>query len=610
MTRPKTLHQTLPGVWHVVHAFTPYTRREWPIISLSMLALLAQVAFRLLEPWPLSYVIDHVITPRLATTLPGAQPQPIETRALLILGVAAGIVVLLAALRAAAGWGATVGFALAGNRVLARVRSDLYSHLQSLSLSFHTGQRAGDITVRVISDVGTLRDVVSTALLPLLGNVLVLAGMLAVMFWLNFELALLGLATLPLFWLRSSDLGARIQSVSRVQRQQEGAIAATASEALSAIRVVKALSLERVFAASFEKENAGSLKEGVKAKRLEASLERTVDVLIAISTGLVLWFGATLVLRAEMTVGELLVFLTYLKSAFRPVRDMAKYTSRLAKASAAGERILDIFNEQPEVRDRPDAVPAPALRGALSFQRVSFGYQPNQLILHDVNVQLSPGTFVALVGPSGNGKSTMLNLLLRLYDPTAGSVRIDGRDIRDFTMESVRGQISVVMQDPLLFAASIEENIAYGAPNAGAAQIEVAARLANAHDFISALPDGYATVLSERGATLSMGQRQRIAIARAAVRRAPILLLDEPTTGLDEENARAVSEALERLARGCTTLMVTHDLAAAARADLILYLEHGRIVEQGNHLELVRADGRYAHLYRLQAVDRAARQVA
>jgi ATP-binding cassette subfamily B protein len=346
------------------------------------------------------------------------------------------------------------------------------------------------------------------------------------------------------------------------------------------------------------------LSEGVKASRLAAGLERGVDALVAVSTALVLWHGTMLVLRGALTPGELLVFLSYLKSAFKPVRDFAKYTGRLSRAAAASERVLDLLEQEPEVRDRQGAVPAPPLRGAVHFDGVSFAYVAGYPVVRGLDVEVTPGQRVALVGPSGSGKSTTVGLLLRFYDPDAGCVLVDGRDIREYTLESLRRQISVVLQDTILFAASVRENIGYGTPGVPPDRIEAAARLASAHEFIERLPQGYDTELGERGATLSAGQRQRLAIARAAVREAPILILDEPTIGLDEANETAVTAALERLAAGRTTLLITHDLHRAATADLILYLDQGRVAERGTHGELLKAGGRYAALYRLQAAAR------
>jgi ATP-binding cassette subfamily B protein len=589
----------VPGLVALVRRFWPLVWKERVIVGGSFAALLAEVALRLLEPWPLKFVFDRLIP--LGSPGPSNVPMIGTLDATTLLTLAALSLVGIIALRAFAAYLTTVGFSLAGNRVLTEVRGDLYRHLQSLSLSFHHRARQGDLTLRVISDVGQLKDVVVTAFLPLVANVLILAGMLAMMFVMEWRLALMATAVLPCFWLFTGRLGRRIRDASRVQRQREGALAATAAESVAAIRVVKALSLESAFARSFTSDNRRSLAEGVRVKRLSAGLERAVDLLIAIATALVLWSGARLVLERVLTPGDLLVFLTYLKNAFKPIQDLAKYSGRLAKGSAAAERVLDLLDRTPDVGNLPGAAPASAFRGAVDFDHVSFTYEPDGEALHDIQLSFKPGQRIVLTGPSGSGKSTLLSLLLRLYDPTAGRVRIDGSDIRTFTVESLRNQIAVVLQDTVLFAATVRENIAYGAPEASAADVEAAARLANADEFIRELSGGYDAVVGERGITLSSGQRQRIAIARAAVRRAPILILDEPTTGLDETNARAVTEAFERVAKGPTTVIATHDPRLAASADLVVYIERGRVVEQGSPEELLRVGGPYARLQRLYA---------
>jgi ATP-binding cassette subfamily B protein len=449
--------------------------------------------------------------------------------------------------------------------------------------------------------VGLLQEITVTALLPLLANCLILVGMVSIMFWLNVQLALLALGMIPLFWFSTIRLTRRIREVSQQQRRREGAMASTASESMTAIKIVQALSLQNHFASAFTGQNKKNLKEGVKAKRLAANLERTVDVLIGAATALVLWRGAELVLSNALTPGDLLVFLSYLKNAFKPLRNFAKYTGRLAKASAAGDRILDLLDQTPEVYDLPDAVVAHPFEGTVQFRDVGFDYESGHPALQNIDFMVKAGQKVAIVGHSGSGKSTLANLMLRLYDPNQGSILIDGQDIRHYTLESLRSQISVVLQDSLLFAASVWDNIAYGCPNSTQEEVIKAAKLANAHDFILHLPQGYDTVLGERGVTLSGGQRQRIAIARAAIRQAPILILDEPTTGLDKGNEQEVLEALHRLAQGCTTFLIVHDLELAASADFILYIEKGYLLEQGTHKQLMELNDRYATLYRLQS---------
>jgi len=592
---------SLPGLWRILKYFWPHARQYRLLITGSLVALFAEVGLRLLEPWPVKFVFDHLIGSKQAG--PSASPEflaSLDTATLLALAAIA--VVVFTTVRAVAAYWQTIGFTLVGNRALARVRAQLYRHVQYLSLSFHTRARTGDLVVRMMGDVAMLQDVAVTAFLPLLAKALIVAGMIGLMFFLNWKLALIAASVLPLFWLRGVSLGRRIREVARKQRQQEGALAATFTESIGAIKTVQALSLEDQFARAFTEVSEKNLKQDVKGKRLSASLERSLDVILALATALVLWFGARLVLAGEITAGDLYLFIAYLKSAYRPVQDFAKYTGRLGKASAAAERVIDLLERVPDVRDLPGAVRAPAFLGEVRFDQVSFAYEHGQRLLDDIQLEVKSGQHVALVGPSGGGKSTLLSLLLRLYDPQRGRVLIDGRDVREFTLESLRSQISVVLQDNVLFAASVRDNIACAAPGASPDEVRTAARLANADEFIRELPQGYDTVLGERGVTLSHGQRQRIAIARAAVRQAPILILDEPTTGLDPRNEREVLEALERLYASRTTFLITHDLHQSAGADLILHLEAGRVLERGTHGELTRLNGHYAALFRSHAL--------
>lgn len=594
----KTKKLAVPGLWGVLVYFWPDIRPHYGLLLISAIALIADVGLRVLEPWPLKLVFDYVL---LRGDNVNTLPVITRLEPITLLTLSAVAVLMITGLRALAAYGSTVGLATVGSRVMAKVRNRLYCHLQDLSLAYHTKARSGDLIIRVSSDANRLQEIMITAALPLLISILSLVGMIAVMFWMNRSLTLLSLMTLPLFWLVTNRLSRRIKESSLKQRQQEGAVAATAAESIAAIKLVKALSLQDAFAKVFAQLNHRSLKESVKTQRLAAHLERTVDGVIALGTAIVLWYGSWLALRDALTPGDVLVFLTYLKNAFKPVQNLAKYTGRLAKAAASSERIMDVLNQQPDIRDLPDAIPAPIFLGAVRFDHVHFGYESRQGILQDINLDIAPGQKVAIVGTSGGGKSTLVSLLLRLYEPTSGRVMIDGLDIREYTLASLRPQISVVLQDSLLFAASIRENIAYGVAGVSDGEIEAAARLAHAHDFIQALPQGYDTLVGERGATLSGGQRQRIAIARAAIRQAPILILDEPTTGLDKVNEKAVIDALQCLSRNKTTFVITHDLDFATRADLIVYLEHGRVVEQGSHLELMHKNGRYAALYEVQA---------
>jgi ATP-binding cassette subfamily B protein len=597
MGRQTSLKKVLPSLSRIFRRFWPHVSKYRRLTTGAMVALVAEVGLRLLEPWPLQFVFDHIIFkhPERQQLTGGWHESFSPTTALTIAAVAVFAVV---GVRSIATYVSTIGFALVGSRVISDVRGELYRHIQSLSQSFHTKAQNGNLVLCVIGDVGLLQDVVVTAILPLLGSLLTLGGILAVMFWLNWKLAILSVACVPLFWVSTTRLSRRIGEVSRLQRKREGAMAATATEAISAIKTVQTLSLEDKFASKFNKQNNKSLMEGVQSKRLAAQLERSVDVLLAIATAVVLWFGTVLVLRHELTAGELLVFLSYLKTAFKPVQNFAKYTGRIAKAAAAGERVLDLLERDPEIKDLPGAVTAGPFRGDVHFKGVNFSYETGKAVFEGVDFKIEAGQFVAVVGPSGIGKSTLVSLIARLYDPQAGAVTIDGKDIREYTLASLRSQISTVLQDNLLFATSVRENIAYANCDVTLERIKAAAKLARADAFIESMPEGYDTVLGERGVTLSYGQRQRIAIARAAVRQSPLLILDEPTTGLDEDNRRIVVEALESLARGRTTFLITHDLMLASKADVILYIEDGKVLERGTHEILLKSNGRYASLYR------------
>jgi ATP-binding cassette subfamily B protein len=595
-----TLHEKLPGLRRIFAHLWPYIRKHRLLLACSVTALVFQAVFQSLEPWPLKYVFDALAHTKRPGRLPDFPALHDISRGRLI-GLAALAIVTITGLRVLADYASSIGFAILGNRVLTRLRGDVYRHLQRLPLSFHTQSRSGELVLRVIADINQFKGVVIDAALPLAARLLILVLMVGVMIWLNWKLTLVVLAMMPLFGLATLRVTRRVQQSVRAQRKRDGAMAATATETMGAIQLVQALSLEEHFTQQFSRQNQESQKQDIKALKLSAALSRGVGFLIATCTAAVLWFGARLVLSGELTPGELLIFLTYMRHTLKPVQELARASSRLARGTAAGERVLDLMERTLEIRDLPGAVPAPPFRGAVRFDQVKFAYQPGQRVLEGIDFEVAPGQRVALVGPSGMGKSTLVNLLLRLYDPSEGRILIDGRDVREYTLASLRAQISVVLQDTILFAASVRDNIAFGAPGASAEAIEEAARLANAHEFILNLPQGYDTVLGERGVTLSGGQRQRIAIARAALRRSPILVLDEPTTGLDEENERAVLEALERLAQGRTTFVVAHDLELATAADLILYLEKGRVLECGSPADLLNGDGRYATLYRRSA---------
>ena len=575
------LRSIVPSLRRIQEFLTPHLKPHRPLVAGGFLALFGEVLFRLLEPWPLKFVIDAVIGP-------GASQNPSMMRLLVLAAIS---VIAIAGLRALCAYLMTVFFALAGTRAMTSVRASVYSHVLRLSLRFHHSSRGGDLITRLIADVGRLRDVAVTAAMPLIGNVVTLVAMLAVMFVLDWRLALVVLAAFPVFALSSSSSSRKITSASRQQRRREGDLAGAAGESLGAIKVVQAYSLAERFERGFAADNTQELKEGVRATRLSAALERKTDLLVGVATGAVLLIGGRSVLAGHLTPGELVVFIQYLKGAFKPMRDLAKYTGRIAKAAASGERILELMNTRQDIKDASGAYRIRRLAGEVRFEGVTATYGDQNVALDRVDLRIRAGSKVALVGHSGSGKSTLASLLLRLQDPRNGRVTVDGHDLRDVTVDSLREHIAVVLQDSVLFAGTIGENIEMGRAGATATEVEQVARAANAHDFIMALPDGYETVVGERGDTLSGGQRQRIAIARAMLREAPIIILDEATTGLDPRNSAQVLEAIDRLAAGRTTLVITHALADALGCDQVVVLEQGRVVEQGTPQQLMANPG-------------------
>jgi ATP-binding cassette subfamily B protein len=575
-----------------LHTVRPHLGQHRVLIAAGMAALFAEVILRVLEPWPVKIVVDAV-TASLGATMGAASGTPAATVELLI---ACGLILVgLVALRAITSYLSTVAFALVGSRVATDLRARVFDHVQALSLRYHSVSSAGDTVQRLVGDIGRLQDVAVTAGLPLVGNVVTLIVLSGVMAWLDPLLTAVVAAAAITYLLVSRPSARAITSASRKTRKGEGALATTASETLGAIRVVQAYGLESVLAGAFVQGNQTALTEGVEARRLAAGLERRTDVIVGFATAIVLAGGGWRVIDGQMTTGDLVIFLMYLKIAMKPLRDMAKYTGRIARAAASGERVADLLDEHIDVADRVGATALAPVAGDIGFDSVSLTDDHGRPLFHRINVQVPAGQKICLLGPSGAGKSTLVGLLLRMVDPSSGSVRIDGMDVRNATLASVRSQVSVLLQESVLFATSVHENIRYGRLDATLAEVEDAARRANAHDFITELPDGYNTVLGSRGNTLSGGQRQRIAIARAMLRDAPIVILDEATTGLDPAGRALVEESLDTLTAGRTTITITHDWHSVLRSDRVLWLEHGQIVEDGVPAELMeRPDSRLA----------------
>jgi ATP-binding cassette subfamily B protein len=567
-----------------LHTVKPHLGKHRLLIGAGLAALFAEVILRVLEPWPVKFVVDAV-TASLGANLGAASGTPKATAELLI---ACGLMLVgLVALRALTSYLSTIAFALVGSRVATDLRARVFDHVQALSLRYHSVSSAGDTVQRLVGDIGRLQDVAVTAGLPLVGNVITLIVLSGVMAWLDPLLTIVVVIAAVTYLLMSRPSAKAITKASRKTRKGEGALATTASESLGAIRVVQAYGLERVLAGAFVEGNQTALTEGVEARRLAAALERRTDVIVGFATAIVLAGGGWRVLDGQMTTGDLVIFLMYLKIAMKPLRDLAKYTGRIARAAASGERVADLLDERVDVADRADALELTNVRGGIRLDDVAVVDDHGRPLFDNLDVTILAGQNICLLGPSGAGKSTLVGLLVRMADPSRGRVSIDGVDVRDATLASVRSQVSVLLQESVLFAASVGENIRYGRLDATMADVEAAARAANAHEFIAALPDGYNTILGSRGNTLSGGQRQRIAIARAMLRDAPIVILDEATTGLDPAGRALVEESLERLTANRTTITITHDSSSVLRADRVLWLEDGRIVEDGPPADLM-----------------------
>lgn len=569
-------------------------------MTLALVGAAGVAATDLLEPWPVKIVVDFAIQSK---KMPGwmiALVSRIGEDKLAILTFAVAAVALVAVMGALFSYLQNYLTTSVGQRIMHDLRRTVYHHIQRLSLAEHDEKQTGDLISRVTTDIDSIQDFVTTALLGIVTNVLTLLGIVSIMLFASWRFTLVSLAVAPVLFGIVYFFTRRIKTAAREVRKKESALISTVQEVFSSIRVVKAFAREDYEEQRFARQSLDNVEAALEARGMKMMLSPVVDVVVASGTCLMLAYGARMVMANELTVGDLMVFLAYLRMMYKPMRELSKMTDTASKAGVGFERVREILETESAVRDTPRARAARDFKGKIEFDHVSFGYTPHQVVLKDLTFQIEPGQVAAFVGKTGGGKTTIINLIARFYDPISGTVRIDGADIRTFTLKSLRDQISFVLQDTLLFHAPVWQNIAYGRPQASRADIVSAAELARADEFITKMPDGYDTMVGERGVTLSGGQRQRIAIARAVIRNAPILILDEPTIGLDAESEGAVMEALQGLMKGRTSIIIAHHLGTILKADTIFVMKNHALVEQGTHDELLAGGGVYADLYQIQ----------
>ncbi len=569
-------------------AFAEFGRPYRRALRLGALLAMLQVIVSLAEPWPLRVVVDQVLND-------SATGSVSERRSLLAMAVVA-LVVIVGIAGLLDYWSSRL-LAASGLHIANDVRAAVYAHLQRLSLTFHGRQQVGDISSRVTGDVDKAQEMLTQTLGVIGPNVMLMVGMFTVMFTIDALFALLALALAPLIALAVHRSTVRLRITNRRVRRADGQVAAAATETLGVMELVQAFSLESDRRVLFDRMIRASLDAGLESARIQARFSPVVDIASALSIASILWIGANRVISGTMSLGVLLVFLSYLGSLYKPVKALSKLSSSVAKGVAAAERVHAILDEQPQITDRPGAYRAPRLRGEIEFDEVTFAYG-GEPVLEDVSFRISSGETIALVGPTGAGKSTLASLIPRLIDPTSGAVLVDGVDLRTYSMSSVRKQIAMVLQDCVLVRGTIRENILVGRQNATDQQVERAVRLALVDEFSTRLPLGLDTSVGERGSTLSGGQRQRIAIARAILRDAPVLILDEPTAALDASSEALLMEALSNLPSGRTSILIAHRLSTVRGADRIVAMENGRVVQNGRPDDLAKVDGLFRNLMR------------
>jgi ATP-binding cassette subfamily B protein len=580
-------------IWSHAWSLMRAQRRDATIgLALSLIAISAG----LLQPWPMKIIVDNILGP---AGLPPWLAFIAGDKLTALLMICAALLLVHIFRGGLSAWSTTF-LVRAGLRMTADLRLRLYEHLQQLGLVFHDARAVGDSIYRVTWDTYSIQTLFNGGAIPLISSVLTLGGMLLIMLRFDVTLTLLALAVAPALGVAIGFFNKRISAVSAEYHTRESKVSALIQESLSAIRTIQAFAREEDEIRRFDIGAARSVEANVRMTRVQVISSFVVGLITAAGTVAMIWIGGQRVLEGRLSIGELLVFISYVGMLYGPMSTISGLAAAIQGALTPFRRVVEILETKPTIRDAPNARPLTRCEGTVAFEDVWFGYDPTRAVLRGISFEARPQQIVALIGPSGVGKSTLLSLLLRFYDPQRGRVLVDSQDVREFQYRSLRRQISIVPQEPVLFSSSVRENIAYGRPEATLAQIIVAAKEAEAHAFIESMPDGYDTQIGERGVLLSGGQRQRLALARAFLKNSPILILDEPTAALDAETEAAVLRALDKLRRHRTVFVVAHRLSTVREATILLVMHDGQIVERGTHTELIKRGGHYARVAKLQ----------
>jgi ATP-binding cassette, subfamily B, bacterial len=564
-----------------------YYRPFLPQTIFGLVLTVAGIGLNLLKPWPFKIIVDDFLRGNSTARSDWRTWIALLCLALVAIQLLWGII----------NWITNYLFVKIGLQALLKLRTDLYSCLQSLSLKYHDARRSSDSSFRVAYDSQSIQTIYNKGLTNIFGSTITLAGTFVIMVRLDWQLTLLSLAIVPPIVAAIYFFAHRIRRESTFIQEQESAMLAQAQEGLSSIRMVHAFGREEFEVRQFHRQARQSLEANLRLTLTNVNSALVISTLMVFGTAAMYYVGTLHVLAGTLTLGSLLVFSAYLLMLYQPLESLTYTAWAMEGATAGAKRCFEVLDRQDDVVDSPKAIAISSAHGSIEFQNVSFAYAQDRHVLHNLDLTISPNQIVALVGGTGAGKSTLLSLVPRFYDPTSGSVTLDGCDLREITKKSLRAQIAIVLQDTLLFSTSVRENIAYGRPDATEEEIVDAARRAQADEFIRQMPNGYQSAVGERGGHLSVGQRQRLGIARAFLKNAPVLLLDEPTSALDPTTESAIMETIKDLMRGRTTLIATHRLATVHNVDQIIVLEHGHIVEQGRGSELVARGGVYAKLY-------------